>query len=604
MSTSSVTSSLTSVLQSGALASIGGSSPSSGNSNLAITGLASGLNWSTVIQELANAERAPETQWRTTQTQENNQNAAYATISNDLGTLQLDIQALQDPTLYASTVASSSSPGVATANAGSGTAVGTYAFNISSLATAAQMNGTASISNVLAPGGDTSAVTLGTAGFSTPITAGTITVNGAQITISQSDSLQQVFDNIASATGNAVTASYNSTSDEITLTGTGPITLGSAADTSNFLQVAQLYNNGTNTITSNSALGRVNPLATMASSNLKTAISDGGSGNGQFTINGVTFNFNAGTDTIQNVLNNINESAANVTASYDSVNNRFVLANKTTGDVGVAMQDVTGNFLAATGLSGGTLQRGQNLAYTLNGGSQTLYSQSNTISSSSSGINGLTLNALSTGTTTVSISSDTNTMSSDIQKFVSDYNAVQSFITSQMKVTNNADGSTSPGLLTGDQTASQIASDLRNLVTSVVSVPGMDGQVGSLNDMGIVTNGNDNTIAVSDASALASALSNHLNDVKTLFSDSTSGLAVQFGTFITNTIGNNGTVPNHQAVLTQDSANITTQISNLEQQITNDTNKWTTEFQKMETAESQTNQELTYLSQAVANGSL
>lgn len=604
MSTSSVTSSLTSVLQSGALASIGSSAASSGNSNLAITGLASGLNWSTVIQELANAERAPETEWRTTQTQENNQNAAYATISNDLGTLQLDIQTLQDPTLYASTVASSSNSSVATATAGSGTAVGTYSFNISSLATAAQMNGTANISNVLAPGGNTSAVTVGTAGFSTPITAGTITVNGAQVTISQSDSLQQVFDNIASATGNAVTASYSATTDEITLSSSSPITLGSAADTSNFLQVAQLYNNGTNTITSNSALGRVNPLATMGSSNLKTAITDGGSGNGQFTINGVTFNFNAGTDTIQNVLNNINESAANVTASYDSVNNRFVLANKTTGDVGVAMQDVTGNFLAATGLSSGTLQRGQNLAYTLNGGSQTLYSQSNTITSSSSGINGLTLNALSTGATTVSITSDTNTMSSDIQKFVSDYNTVQSYITSQMKVTNNADGSTTPGLLTGDQTVSQIASDLRNLVTSVVSVPGMDGQVGSLNDMGIITNGNDNTIAVSDASALASALSNHLNDVKALFSDSTSGLAVQFGTFITNTIGNNGTIPNHQAVLTQDSANITTQISNLEQQITNDTNKWTTEFQNMETAESKTNQELTYLSQAVTNGSL
>ncbi len=605
MSTSSVSSSLSSVLSSGALASVGLSTTSNSNQpNLAIAGLASGMDWSTVIQELANAERSPETQWEATQTQENNQNSAYTTISNDLGTLQLDIQTLQDASLYQSTLATSSNSTVATATAASGTVVGNYTFDISHLATAAQMNGTASISSALAPSGNLSNVTLGTAGFSTAITAGTITVDGAQVTISQSDSLQQVFNNIASATNNAVTASYDPTADKITLSSSNPITLGSAADTSNFLQVAQLYNNGTNTITSNGALGRVNTTAAMTNADLKTAITDGGSGNGAFIINGVTFNFNAGTDSIQDILNNINESAANVNATYDTVNNRFILTNKTTGDVGVAMQDVTGNFLAATGLSTGTLQRGQNLAYTLNGSSQVLYSQSNTISASSSGVTGLTINALTTGSTTVSVNPDIDTMSSDIQKFVTDYNTVQSYITSQMAVTSNSDGTSTPGLLTGDQTVSQIATSLRSLATSVVSVAGMDGKVGSLNDMGIESNGNDNTLAISDQSALTAALTNNLSDVKSLFSDPTSGLAVQFSTFLNNTIGNNGTIPNHQAVLTQDSANITTQISNLEKQITNDTNKWTTEFQNMETAESQTNQELTYLSQSVSGGSL
>jgi len=56
--------------------------------------------------------------------------------------------------------------------------------------------------------------------------------------------------------------------------------------------------------------------------------------------------------------------------------------------------------------------------------------------------------------------------------------------------------------------------------------------------------------------------------------------------------------------LSQQSTDITTQISNLETKIANDTNQWNAEFQAMETAESQTNQELTYLSQAVTNGSL
>ena len=93
------------------------------------------------------------------------------------------------------------------------------------------------------PGGDPSTVTVGAAGFSTPVTAGTFTVNGAQINIATTDSLQTVFNNIASATlaaGNQVTASYSATTDKITLTSSNgsPIVLGSATDTSNFLQTA------------------------------------------------------------------------------------------------------------------------------------------------------------------------------------------------------------------------------------------------------------------------------------------------------------------------------------------------------------------------------
>ena len=38
------------------------------------------------------------------------------------------------------------------------------------------------------------------------VTAGTFTINGAQINIATTDTLQDVFDHIASATGNAVTA--------------------------------------------------------------------------------------------------------------------------------------------------------------------------------------------------------------------------------------------------------------------------------------------------------------------------------------------------------------------------------------------------------------
>ena len=593
--------------------SIGSSSSnvSSLASSLAITGLASGLNWSTIVTELANAERAPETQWQRQQNTIANQQAAYATITAQLTTLQTDAQTLLDPSFFDSAAATSSDASVAGASVTSGTPTGNYAFDITQLATAAQVNGTSHVSQVLVPGGDPSAVTVGAAGFATPVTAGAFTVNGARVTIATTDSLQNVFEKIAAATGNQVTAGYDATTDKITLTsGGGSITLGSATDTSNFLQVAQLYNNNggatnnTGTITSANKLGHVNTLADMASADLQTPITDGGGGKGAFTINGVTFNYNAGTDSIQDLLNNINQSAAGVSAAYDANNNRFVLANTTTGDVGISLQDGTGNFLAATGLLGGTLTHGKNLLYTLNGGAQQLVSQSNTIGSASSGIPGLTVTAQATGTATVGVSSDTNTLSTAIQKFVTDYNTLQTYMTSQQSVTTAADGTVTPGTLTGDSNTSGIVTGLRSLMAQVENIAGTSGTVTQLSDLGFQSNGNDNTIALKNANTLASVLTGKLNDVKALFSDPTKGLAAQLNAFVTNTIGPNGTLPVRTADLTHQTTNISTQIANLETKIGNDSNQWSSEFAAMEKAESQTNAELTYISQGVSNGSL
>ncbi len=416
--------------------------------------------------------------------------------------------------------------------------------------------------------------------------------------------MQDVFDKIASATNNKVTASYNSTTDEITLASSdsSEVVLGSAADTSNFLQVAQLYNNGTDSVSSASALGHVNTTVTLSNSDLATAITDGGSGNGEFTINGVAIHYDASSDSIQNILDRINNSTAGVTATYDTLNNRFTLTNNSTGDTGISMQDVTGNFLAATGLSGGTLTRGQNLLYTLNGGTQTLVSQSNTISQASSGITGLSVTAASPGATTVTVSSDTSKISSAIQQFVTDYNAVQTAISGQQIVTTASDGTVTPGPLTGDQTANALADNLRAF--SFFAGTGLSGSITSLADLGIETNGQDNTLALSDSNTLNSALAGNLNAVQSFFADATNGMATQLNNYITNVTGDSGDLTNHQASLTQQYNNLTAQIANLEQKITSDSAQWTTEFQAMEQAQSQANQELTYLSEQVTNGTL
>lgn len=576
---------------------------SSSGSSLALSGLASGMDWQSLIDALANAERAPETQWKQTQTQINTRNAAFTTIKTNLTSLQSAIKALQDSSLYASRTVQSSNTAVATATTDGGANLGSFVFNITQMAASAQLRGSANVSSALSPDGNLANVTLGTAGFASAVTAGTFSVNGKQVAIATTDSLQQVFDKISTATNGAVTASYNSGTDKITLSSAQPIVLGTATDTSNFLQVTQLYNNGTGSVSSASALGSARLTAAMASSNLTTAVTDGGAGKGEFTINGVSITYNSSSDNIQNVLDRINNSAAGVTASFDAQNDRFVLTNKSTGDVGIALQDVTGNFLAATGLAAGSLTRGKNLLYTVDGGTQ-LVSQSNTITAASSGITGLNVTALQLGSTTVGVASDTGKISSAIQTFVTSYNNAQSYISSQMTVNTASDKAVTAGVLTGDSEANGIASTLRSMAFSFASSSGATGKINSLADLGIQTNGQNNTLSLSDTSSLNDVLTNNLSAVQSFFTDAASGWSTPFENYLTNTIGDDGSLTSHQANLTKQSSAIDDQIAALEKTITADSNRWTAEFQQMEQVQASINQQLQYLTQQINNGTL
>jgi flagellar hook-associated protein 2 len=573
--------------------------------DLSVSGLASGVDWKSVVTQLAQAERTPETLWKSSQSIIKQKNAAFTQIQTFLTDLQTDIQKLKDPSLYAGRTATSSDATVATASAGSGATLGTFAFHVTQFAAASRLNGAGNIAQALSPDGNLNNVTIGTASFASPVTAGTFTVDGAQVTIAATDSLQTVFDNIATATQNKVVASYDSGLDQITLTSSdnSEIILGSAADTSNFLQVAKLYNtDAAGPVSSASALGSVNLGAAMANAHLATPLSDGGSGQGQFTINGVSISYNAGTDSVQNVLDRINSSTAGVTAAYDPLMDQFVLSNKSGGDTGLVLQDVPGqgNFLAATGLSGGSFVHGKNLVYTINGGSP-MVSQSNTITPASSGISGVSVTFLKQADVTVTVGNDTDTIKSAIQKFISDYNTVQSFIGTQAATSTDSAGKVTAGLLTGDLDAARLVSSLRSLSFSAVS--GLSSSLDQLADLGIQTNGKDNTITLADSGALDSALQNNLNSVQALFSDSTNGIGARLDSFLTSTIGDSGTLTSHLTALTKQSSDIDAQVANLEKIITADSNKWTKEFQDMEQAQAQINQQLSYLTQQVTNWS-
>src|ERR1022692_1786415 len=94
-------SSLSSIISSGSLPNIGSSANNGSlSSSLAVSGLASGMNWQAIVTELATAERSPELIWQKQQTTINAQNAAYNTLNTNLTARKADIKALQASSLY------------------------------------------------------------------------------------------------------------------------------------------------------------------------------------------------------------------------------------------------------------------------------------------------------------------------------------------------------------------------------------------------------------------------------------------------------------------------------------------------------------------------
>jgi flagellar hook-associated protein 2 len=544
-------------------------------SSVTLSGLASGIDYSSIVDQLIALERVPENTLRTQQSLIQRQNTAYTSLKTQIATLQSKLAALTSE-LFDSRQTSVSDTTKATTSATAGATVGTYNFTVTQLASAAALRGAADVGAPLNPADPFA-------------TAGTFTVNGQQLSVATTDSLQDILDNITAATG--VTATYNAGADTITLASGSEIVLGSATDTSNFLTAARLTNNGTGAITSSGSLGAVKPASHLDAANFTTPIT----GSGSFQINGVTISYDAATDTVNDVLARINNSAAGVTASYDALADRFTLTNKAAGDIGFALADVSGNFLAATGLATGTLQRGQNLLYTVNG-SDPRVSPTNTVTDG-----GLSVTVHQTGSFSVEVGADTAKIKTAITDFVDAYNKIQSLIETDTASSTDADGEVTAGLLAGERDVNSLAARLRSLAAS--SVSGLSGAISRLSQLGYKTSGYDNQLTLDNADALDSALTNNLADVKALFTTATTGIAPRFTEYLDNITGDEGWIAVHQDTLTKQSADIDRQIEAMERRIASDRERMLAAFMAMEQAQQRINAQMEYLTRQFNNNS-
>lgn len=571
-----------------------------------VAGLASNFDWKTFVDSLMELERAPATRLQTEINTNQKKLTALGNVETRLGDLRDSVEALNEPDTFTARAATVSGSGWS-ASASAGATAGSYVFNVTQRATAAKLQGASDRGEALAADDDVSGVTLSSLGTGTALTAGQFTVNGARVTVTLTDSLQDLFDKIDDATGGAVTASYDSATDRIQLSGSGTIVLGSVTDTSNFLSVARLANNGTSSVASSAALGAVTPGATLANARLRTAITAvDGSGNGSFSVNGVSISYNKNTDTLNSVIERINASAAGVTASFDAANDRVVLANQSTGDVGVALSETGTGFLAAFGLTaaaGATLSRGQNAQFTVNGGA-TLTSMSNTLTADAHGITGLSVTAdADGGAETVTISADTGGMRAKIDDFIKKFNAVQTYIDDQTKVTSN-NGKVTTATLSDNREIQSWASQLRSAVFS--SVPGLSATLSRLDHLGIDFTGSSAQLTVKSESKLTAALRDRPSEVAQLFQKSATGLVARldklFDSYV-GIVGGAGMLGSQKTTLTERNESLATQIEDIDRRLVQRRAQLEAGFIAMEQAQSTIQQMQSQLSNAFPTSS-
>jgi flagellar hook-associated protein 2 len=228
----------------------------------------------------------------------------------------------------------------------------------------------------------------------------------------------------------------------------------------------------------------------------------------------------------------INDDTGNpgvsATVVSDGSNYRLILTGDDTGasntitiDSGTTL-DGTGSTVDFTASSFSETKSASDASFSIDG--LAITRSSNTVSDV---IEGMTITLKKAGSsTTISVTADTDAIKSQIEDFVSAYNEVISFLTTNMdydEATNTA------GVLNGEGTARNVHSSLRDIVSS--SISGLTGDINLLALIGITSNSKTGELEI-NGTTLDTKLSSSMDDVAEMFTDSSNGLAVQLYDYI------------------------------------------------------------------------
>jgi len=485
------------------------------------SGLASGLDTDTIVNQLMALERVSITRLENRIDELENQRTALQSVRTDLLTLYNRSQDFVLDMVFDQIAATSSAEDVLTVQlSGQNPVRGSFVVQVTALASATVGTSSHYLGQVVDPD-----AALESAGFSETPTSGTFTINGTEITIdAATDSLNDVLNRITTNTN--VTASFNAATNKIVLTNTDPgdtdiINLGATTDTSNFLESARLIG-ATQTGTPTTLESTVNVAVVDPNNTLDDIFGVGAVTAGTFRINGTTITItDPSTETLNDVLNAINSSEAGVTVSFDQSSDTIRVVSDTLGSRTIDFTDGTSGFLAAVYLDTADQTAGTDAQFSVDGVSMTR--NTNTIPDA---IGGVSFTLLSTGTSTITVNDDYEAMIEDITELVDAYNTAVQTIYDELS---------EEGDLGNDTSIRMVENYLR---TTIFGRPtGVTGEYESLAGIGITTGDTFEQDVLSmlevDEGQLREALETDRDAVESLFTNAAAdGIADLFESYL------------------------------------------------------------------------
>lgn len=558
-----------------------------------LTGLASGMDWKTTVDQLMKIEQVPQDALKAKQAANTKVQAAFDTLKTNLTALQTAAKALQtgltgyprSATVSAHDIGANtySATTGASVSTESGAALGTFEFDVKSLGRASVLSGANQSLRASVTGA--AALTLRDYG----VTAGTVTFNGDKITLADSDLDQTVSDFFGlTASGSdlegtaisGLTATLSDTTGALSLNATTSV--GATGDTSNFLSALGFsYADGDS---SHVVYEQTMPSSVLAKVSLgdiggATSFSGGPNtfaGPADLTINGVNVGSFSSADALGTVVAKINSmSSTGVTASIDALNRKLVLRANAIGAAPISVAVTAGSGLdEVLGIATSPVVRGVGITYELkhNGiavSNSVLTSDSSTLDISKFGFGSTKLTVSNVGTYSVQVTGSGASYKSKIDTFISAYNSLKQMLDDSTKITVGADGKVQTSVFSNRSDINNLISTIRSKIYTSVSDSSISSSYDSASKIGL---GFDSSglLSITNSAKLDSALANNPSSVDALLNlnktaaistaSSQLGIATRINNLITVMVGTSGIVATGKGSLTSQNNRLQSQI--------------------------------------------
>ncbi|HMM19543.1 MAG TPA: flagellar filament capping protein FliD [Selenomonadales bacterium] len=489
-------------------------SPSLGTAHM--NGLASGLDIDGLVSATMQMESLPMQLLQNKNTLLQSRLNSYNNIKTSLWTLKSAATDLTYSSAFKARTATTSNDKVVTATAKNGTSSGSYTIEVTEVATAAKITGSA-ITGMST--GQYASVTGGVLALprDTDLNRScTLTVNGKAISVVDGDTINDIINKINNSSA-GVTAKVSSDGKQIILAqktiGEKPITISSSD--SELLTELGLDSGSIVAQSDGQAADRTVAFSKLDGANALSEVTSG-----YFSINGTFIKVDKDNDTLDSIVKKINSSNAGVSAIYDSTNNQLILTSKKLGDDPIELKSDGSNFLDKVGLgAGATVESGKPAQVKVNGVAVTPVG--NTVE-----MDDITFNLTGTGTATVTVQQDADAIVEKVKNFISQYNAVLDLVNGKLtEKPDSASDDPALGNLFGDSILRSINQGLRSFTYTRLS--SVDYPYSDLSQIGITTGKVGQTIAETltghlslDENALRDALKADPDAVAKLFGNS------------------------------------------------------------------------------------